>query len=684
METLLGLNQVPTLNAVLRALKKEEASLYSCVCSIADDARFVEQVAALYPSLPLFPNLRCGVWYVRPPLGDTCYFKSTDGHNGNWSFSTVRLNLNLAEAAAASGGCLIVDATKRGKRFPDAMSKTVPMWAAVLNRAVHRLRGGLSPSTSLAGPTVAAGTAAAGGAPPVQGAASAVPEWDCEVHLPPWVSENEANNIRQRLDGWVELLLQVGANLSVLLDTLHKPLRCMWVSQDSRIWEDSVAPPSSLPFTPIILIGASATTARQRRCLTLPADQPNRGGGSGDSLSGTYTYSYFPGAADDEESWACGLTAAMMWRHLPSLLAAGPSGIEAEVYRLLEQEEEQQQAEQQAEQQSEVKEAPPASRHNGSAACSYAAGTAKRLGGASLAAAACADADQAVKRAAAAAAAAAAANLSRLALAEQGREPPRHQLLPAGCVAPQQAAVQRLGPGIFLLGSTGLALSGVAAAAAPTVWQYVDAVLHMGTLPVPGMQHEPQAAEPRRPPQEQQQLGHEAATSGTGNGTTDPTGACRICCLPVRSSKQERHSLQRQLLRALRFAEAQLRQGKRLLVCCDTGLDASVCTAVACLLAFFRLEEQPGCGGGSSSSGMTPIWVGPAGADAGQGPAQQQLPPVLGRAAFSKLAVRQHLAAVSAHYPVGRPMADSLRQVYNFFLLQMGQGSLLRVEAPPT
>jgi hypothetical protein len=93
------------------------------------------------------------------------------------------------------------------QRFPDAMSKTVPMWAAVLNRAVHRLRG-LSPSTSLAGPTVAAGTAAAGGAPPVQAAASAVPEWDCEVHLPPWVSENEANNIRQRLDGWVELLLQ--------------------------------------------------------------------------------------------------------------------------------------------------------------------------------------------------------------------------------------------------------------------------------------------------------------------------------------------------------------------------------------------------------------------------------------------------------------------------------------------
>jgi hypothetical protein len=34
---------------------------------------------------------------------------------------------------------VIVDATRSStKRFPDAFSKTVPIWAAVLNRAVHR------------------------------------------------------------------------------------------------------------------------------------------------------------------------------------------------------------------------------------------------------------------------------------------------------------------------------------------------------------------------------------------------------------------------------------------------------------------------------------------------------------------------------------------------------------------
>ena len=30
--------------------------------------------------------------------------------------------------------CIIVDSTRRGKRMPDALSKTVPVWCAVLNR----------------------------------------------------------------------------------------------------------------------------------------------------------------------------------------------------------------------------------------------------------------------------------------------------------------------------------------------------------------------------------------------------------------------------------------------------------------------------------------------------------------------------------------------------------------------
>ena len=104
------------------ALRTDYNSTYNCLLSILHDARFVQDIAALYPRLPVFANLRCGLWYV-PDATNTCYFKSTDGHCGSWSFSSTRLNLHVAEACASSGGCIIVDATRRGKTFPVRASK---------------------------------------------------------------------------------------------------------------------------------------------------------------------------------------------------------------------------------------------------------------------------------------------------------------------------------------------------------------------------------------------------------------------------------------------------------------------------------------------------------------------------------------------------------------------------------
>lgn len=108
---------VPSVNQVIKELKREENSLYNCISSIVADTAFVHQIAGLYPELPLYANLRCGRWYTPHPEG-TCYFKSTDGHYGEWSFSTIRLNWHLALVAAERGGCIIVDATRRGKTFP--------------------------------------------------------------------------------------------------------------------------------------------------------------------------------------------------------------------------------------------------------------------------------------------------------------------------------------------------------------------------------------------------------------------------------------------------------------------------------------------------------------------------------------------------------------------------------------
>ncbi|KAG8094505.1 hypothetical protein GUJ93_ZPchr0012g21047 [Zizania palustris] len=80
-----------------RRIKRRESTLYNALRSVADDAAFVAEIAALWPALPLVANLRCGLWYTPPrALAATCYFKSTDGHAGNWSFSTARLNLHLA------------------------------------------------------------------------------------------------------------------------------------------------------------------------------------------------------------------------------------------------------------------------------------------------------------------------------------------------------------------------------------------------------------------------------------------------------------------------------------------------------------------------------------------------------------------------------------------------------------
>ena len=169
----------PSYAQVLRQLKRRECGLYNCINSVLADAAFVREIAALYPGFPVLANLRCGLWYVPEPAG-TCYFKSTDGHFGQWAFSLTRLNLHLARLAAHEGGVLVVDATRRGKTFPvrfvactpprilgraltialraatrhlscvtparaqDALAKTVPIWAAVLNRAVaaHRARAG--------------------------------------------------------------------------------------------------------------------------------------------------------------------------------------------------------------------------------------------------------------------------------------------------------------------------------------------------------------------------------------------------------------------------------------------------------------------------------------------------------------------------------------------------------------
>ncbi|EFJ30213.1 hypothetical protein SELMODRAFT_90248 [Selaginella moellendorffii] len=272
---------------IARSIKRKEQSLYNALRSIYDDAGFVAEIRALRPALPLVANLRCGLWYARK-FDDTCYFKSTDGHTGNWGFNPARLNIHIAAIAARSGGCMIVDSTRKGKRFPDSMSKTIPIWTCVMNRGISML---LDPDKRKS--------------------------WDCELHLPSWVSETEKSCIQARLDQWVGVLLASGADLAGLAASLERPLRPLWISQRSLIWLDEIPEPGSLDFTPVILISASRPRALER---------------CSDSEAG---WSYIPGAGDDEESWARGLTPGMFWSNALDIIDAGPDECNAKVAEIV-------------------------------------------------------------------------------------------------------------------------------------------------------------------------------------------------------------------------------------------------------------------------------------------------------------------------------------------------------------
>ena len=53
----------------------------------------------------MIANERCGSWYVEPRLKKgSAYFKSTDGHWGQWGFSLRRLNLEVLKLAGGGGG----------------------------------------------------------------------------------------------------------------------------------------------------------------------------------------------------------------------------------------------------------------------------------------------------------------------------------------------------------------------------------------------------------------------------------------------------------------------------------------------------------------------------------------------------------------------------------------------------
>ncbi|KAG2731618.1 hypothetical protein G9P44_005205 [Scheffersomyces stipitis] len=128
-------NVSSSLSDIRKELRKDTLSLKNRLQSILYDSKFV---SGLELNFPLVPNERCGLWYVpNDSQIDSSYFKSTDGHTSEWAFSMRRLNLHLVPIIGEYDGISIIDSTRKGKLMPDALSKTIPIWCAVLNSILY-------------------------------------------------------------------------------------------------------------------------------------------------------------------------------------------------------------------------------------------------------------------------------------------------------------------------------------------------------------------------------------------------------------------------------------------------------------------------------------------------------------------------------------------------------------------
>ncbi|XP_014553746.1 hypothetical protein COCVIDRAFT_106824 [Bipolaris victoriae FI3] len=258
------LSNTPNLSNTLSSLRRSTLSTHNRLASIISDSAFVESVASAY-ELPLVANERCGSWYIPPSLkSGSVYFKSTDGHMGEWSFSLRRLNLQLLDVVEKWGGAVVVDSTRRGKSMPDALSKTIPTWCCVMNRAVFGVENAKE---------------------------------ETRLFTPPQaVGESEHAQMEKRIDGFVQQFLDIcKPNIPLLRSKLKKPLRPIWITQKSSLPDSA---PSFSDFHPIVLCTAS-----------------RRVHGAEASESG-----YIQGAADDHEAWSHGLTPPLFWKNRDMLM----------------------------------------------------------------------------------------------------------------------------------------------------------------------------------------------------------------------------------------------------------------------------------------------------------------------------------------------------------------------------
>ncbi|KAH7033164.1 initiator tRNA phosphoribosyl transferase-domain-containing protein [Microdochium trichocladiopsis] len=366
-------------NHILSALKKSNLSMHNRLRSVQADAAFVQRVQKAYfydppaeaaprdppassvlePQVmpprtrakarhhprPLIANERCGSWYIPPSLKQgSAYFKSTDGHFGIWGFSTRRLNLQLLKLIGENDGCIIVDSTRRGKRMPDALSKTVPMWCCVVNCVLlpegmpaREEGGGGRRGERKDVEDERAGGGGGGGCPH-------------KLYTPPnAVSESEHAQMEARVPEHVEAFKRLGLDLEPYRKMLKKPLRPMWVTQESHLdvadeeeqEEDCDTDGENKSYgddengreqTQEGRTSIKGVTVFEDFHPVICCTSSRRVVGGEMSEGG-----YIQGAGDDTENWAFGLTPPIFWANADLLLSTPEADLPGLVRQLVDQ-----------------------------------------------------------------------------------------------------------------------------------------------------------------------------------------------------------------------------------------------------------------------------------------------------------------------------------------------------------
>ena len=161
--------------------------------------------------------------------------------------------------------------------MPDALSKTTPIWIAVMNRLLFP---DIKISHQLHTPTTVI--------PPSEHS-------QMEARLDDFVEQLKAGHLYTIITSPTNISKSLNLDLEHIKTTLSKPLHPLWVTQDLSL--PDLPDPSN--FYPIVLCTAS-----------------RRVPGGEDSENG-----YIQGAADDHESWAHGLIAVLFWKHKSLLLS---------------------------------------------------------------------------------------------------------------------------------------------------------------------------------------------------------------------------------------------------------------------------------------------------------------------------------------------------------------------------